>query len=37
MNKYVIYEQAKKEIERTAMSYEEYQKRIKDLVRKLKI
>lgn len=37
MNKYAIYEQAKKEIERTAKSYEEYQRRIKALARKLKI
>jgi hypothetical protein len=37
MNKYAIYEQAKKEIERTSKSYEEYQIRIKALARKLKI
>ena len=37
MNKYAIYERVKKEIERTAKSYEEYQRRIKALASKLKI
>lgn len=37
MNKYAVYERIKAEIERTAKSPEEYEKRIKTLERKLKI
>lgn len=37
MNKYAIYKRIKAEIARTAKSSEEYEKRIKALVRKLKI
>jgi uncharacterized protein YjiS (DUF1127 family) len=37
MNKYAVYERIKAEIARTAKSYEEYQRRVKALSRKLKI
>ena len=37
MNKYAVYERIKAEIARTAKTTEEYEKRIKALVRKLKI
>lgn len=37
MNKYAIYERIKAEITRTAKTPEEYEKRIKALMRKLKI
>jgi hypothetical protein len=37
MNKYQLYEQIKKEIERTAKTPQEYEKRIKALAKKLKI
>ena len=36
-NRYQIYERIKSEIARTAKTQEEYEKRIKALVRKLKI
>lgn len=36
-NRYQIYERIKAEIERTAKTPEEYEKRIKALMRKLKI
>ena len=37
MNKYAVYERIKAEIALTAKSPEEYEKRIKALMRKLKI
>ena len=37
MNKYLIYERIKAEIARTAKTPEEYERRIKALVKKLKI
>ena len=37
MNKYEVYERIKAEIARTAKSAEEYERRVKALVRKLKI
>ena len=37
MNKYAVYERIKAEIARTAISAEEYERRVKALVRKLKI
>ena len=37
MNKYAVYERIKAEIERTAKSQEEYERRIKALQKKLKI
>ena len=37
MNKYAIYERIKAEIARTAKTPQEYEKRIKELQRKLKI
>jgi|GEM_PF-1852588 len=37
MSKYQLYEQIKKEIERTAKTPEEYEKRVKALAKKLKI
>ena len=37
MNKYAVYERIKAEIARTANSAEEYDRRVKALVRKLKI
>ena len=37
MNKYAVYERIKSEIERTAKSPEEHERRIKALARKLKI
>ena len=37
MNKYALYERIKAEIARTAKSAEEYEKRIKALMGKLKI
>ena len=37
MNKYALYERIKAEIERTAKSSEEDDRRVKALVRKLKI
>ena len=37
MNKYAVYERIKAEIARTAKSAEEYERRVKALVRKLKI
>lgn len=36
-NRYQIYERIKAEIERTAKSQEEYERRVKALARKLKI
>lgn len=37
MNKYEVYNWLKKEIERTAKTPEEYERRVKALARKLKI
>ena len=37
MNKYAVYERIKAEIARAAKSAEEYERRVKALVRKLKI
>jgi hypothetical protein len=37
MNKYQLYEKVKKEIERTAKTPQEYEKRVKALAKKLKI
>ena len=37
MNKYAIYERIKAEIERTAKTPQEYEKRIKALAKKLRI
>lgn len=37
MSKWDLYEQKKKEIERTSQSYEEYQRRIRELCKKLGI
>jgi hypothetical protein len=37
MNKYAVYDRIKAKIARTAKSPEEYERRIKALVRKLKI
>ena len=37
MNKYQLYEKVKKEIERTAKTSQEYEKRVKALAKKLKI
>lgn len=37
MNKYAVYERIKAKIARTSKSSEEYEKRIKTLVRKLKL
>lgn len=37
MNKYALYERIKAEIARTAKTAEEYERRVKALVRKLKI
>lgn len=37
MNKYAVYERIKSEIERTAKSAEEYDRRVKALAKKLKI
>lgn len=37
MNKYAVYERIKAEIERTAKTREEYERRIKALAKKLKI
>ena len=37
MNKYAEYERLKAEIARTAKSNEEYEKKIKELARKMKI
>ena len=37
MNKYAVYERIKAEIERTAKTPQEYEKRIKALAKKLKI
>lgn len=36
-NRYAVYERIKAEIARTAKSQEEYEKRVRALVRKLKI
>lgn len=37
MNKYAVYERIKAEIARTAKSAEEYERRVKALVKKLRI
>ena len=37
MNKYAVYERIKEEIARTAKSAEEYERRVKALVKKLRI
>ena len=37
MNKYALYERIKAEIERTAKTPQEYEKRIKALAKKLRI
>ena len=37
MNKYALYERIKAEIARTAKSYEEYERRVRALAKKLKI